>query len=425
MYGVSTRTAPTPTSTATVVTVLAGFSASATLAVADSLLRADDRLLLVQHDISEIRSGTVRRVVRDAHRILEDVTVTVVHGCVACTLREDVLPTLARLGRRHPRRDLLLALPPAIEPESVAAACRHVPAARSLRFDSYVTVVDAATFVDDLCDTADLSDRDLHAAHDDRRAVAQVVARQIEFADTVVGWSRATDTKAGWSPATDTEAGRGQAGGAYEAGRLTALVHRLAPWVTYVRDDVTGLRGTGRHDPSAPGMTGRALEGRPIGVNDPAGSFGASSMLFDSRRPFHPERLHRALPALTHAALRGRGQLWIASRPDAVIAWESAGQGISLGPLGSWLAAVPPDRRHEPSDLRRLAADATWDPYYGDRRTALAFIGLDLDTTGLHDLLTACLLTDTELAAGTETWPHLNDPFADYFPLDHTPKTRP
>jgi G3E family GTPase len=288
-----------------------------------------------------------------------------------------------------------------MEPEAVAAVCVH--ASEALKFDSYVTVVDADRFLDDLCSTDDLRDRDLHAAEDDHRAVAEVVVHQVEFSDTVLLWSR---------PGTD----------ALDLRQLGTLVHRLAPWAVQVSTGTSasldcvelahGLRRTGRHDPDRPGMLGLALEGREIAVHD-----GETSVLFRSRRPFHPQRLHEALESITEHALRGRGQLWIASQPDAVVAFEAAGGGVSLGSLGRWLAALPADRWTETSDDRRIAADLNWDPYYGDRQTVLALIGLSLDHVALRDLLTSCLLTDAELADGFDTWGALPDPFEGCFPL--------
>ncbi|MGW4946423.1 GTP-binding protein [Actinoplanes sp. NPDC004185] len=140
-------------------------------------------------------------------------------------------------------------------------------------------------------------------------------------------------------------------------------------------------------------------------------------MLFRSRRPFHPVRLHAALGELTTGTLRGRGQLWIASQPDAANGWESAGGGVSLGTLGYWLAALPAERWPETSVLRRMAADVDWDPYYGDRRTVLALVGLDLDAAAVIARLTGCLLTDDEPVDGFETWPGWTDPFAGFFLL--------
>ncbi|MBG0565415.1 CobW family GTP-binding protein [Actinoplanes aureus] len=389
------------------VTVLSGFSPGAVQAAARALLIADEDLLAVRHDIGAIRDGVVHRTVESATAVLEQVAVELRHGCVSCTLREDVLPTLVRLARTRPGTDLLLVLPPTLEPEAVAAACAHclvdgAPVTAAVRFDSYVTVVDADRFLGDLASTDDLRHRDLHAAEDDHRAVATVVAHQVEFCDTVILWNR---------PATDRR----------ETHRLGALVSRLAPWAVQVLVgpsptlDCTalaaGVRRTGRHDPERPGMLGRALEGRQIAVHAPDAGDGVGSVLFRTRRPFHPVRLHGALEKLAEHALRGRGQLWIASRPDEVIAFESAGGSASLGSLGHWLAALPVDRWTETSDQRRLAADLDWDPYYGDRQTALAFIGLHLDHTWITGLLDACLLTYDELADGFDAWRELPDPF--------------
>ncbi|MEV6299500.1 GTP-binding protein [Actinoplanes sp. NPDC051861] len=390
------------------VTVLSGFSPGAVQAAARALLIADEELLAVGHDLTGIRDGVVRRTVRSAAQLIEQTTVELVHGCVSCTLREDVLPTLVRLARTHPGHDLLLVLPPAVEPETLASVC--APVTDTVRFDSYVTVIDADHFLDDLTSTDDLRHRDLHAAENDHRAVAEVVAHQVEFCDTAILWSR---------PGTDPA----------ELDRVGTLVHRLAPWAVQVPVgtthslDCTGLaslvRKTARHDPACPGMLGRALEGRPIALHAPD-STGVASILFESRRPFHPQRLHDALEDLTGEALRGRGQLWIASQPDTVIAFESAGGGISLGSLGYWLAALPEERWTETSTDRRIAADLAWDPYYGDRRTVLALIGLHLDHTAITALLRSCLLTDAELADGTEAWRELTDPFAGCFPLTGT-----
>jgi G3E family GTPase len=412
-------TVPSSVDTRPRVTVLTGFSPAAVLAIAQCLLVVDPHLALVRHDISQIRDGRIRRTVRTADEALEDAVVELEHGCVSCTLREDVVPTLARLAAERPDGDILLALPQAVEPEAVAAACHQgvvngTALSDIVRFDSYVAVVEAAAFLDDLCTSDDLRHRDLHAADNDHRSVAGVVARQVEFADTVVVWGSPYDEK-------------------YQTARLDALLAQLVPWSVRLRVADTAsidcvslaarLRGTGRHDPRTPGMMGRALEGLPIGIHEPAGEHGATSVVFRSRRPFHPQRLHDALEQLTGEALRGRGQLWIASQSDTVIGWESAGGGISLGCLGYWLAALPHERWAETSDLRRLAADLDWDPYYGDRSTVLAFLGLGLNGDAISDLLASCLLTDAELADGFQTWTALPDPFAGFFPL--TDETSP
>ncbi|MEV4483005.1 CobW family GTP-binding protein [Micromonospora coxensis] len=411
-------TAP-PADTRPSLTVLSGFWPAATFAAARALLAADPTLLLVRHDISGVRAGAVRRVVRSGAGLLEDERIDLAHGCVSCTLREDVLPTLARLARAHPDRDLLLMLPEVVEPEAVAAACAHCPVDGTpltdlLRIDSYVTVVDAEHLLDGLASTDDLKTLGIHAADDDHRALADVVVRQIEYADTLALWGEAGE-------------------GAYDTGRLAVLLERLAPWATLVRVDgdlvdagalSRRLRGTRRHRPEIPGVLARGLAGYALGVHEPHPDCGVVSVVFRARRPFHPARLHDVLEEVHTDVLRSRGHLWLASQPETVVTWEFAGGGLGMAPAGRWLAALPDAHWADVGDQRRLAAALDWDPYYGDRHQHLAFIGLDLDPAALHRTLARCLLTDAELADGEAAWRTLPDPFADCFPLpdltDHT-----
>ncbi|MFY1697981.1 MULTISPECIES: CobW family GTP-binding protein [unclassified Solwaraspora] len=401
------RTARPPADIRPAVTVLTGFWPAATMAVARTLLAADPSLLIVRHDLSGVRDGTVHRVVRDGTGIVEDVRVDLVHGCVSCTLREDVLPTLARLATDRPGSDIVLVLPEVVEPEAVAAACRHCRVGGAaiddlVRFDSYVTVVAAEHLLDGLISTDDLVHLGIHAAPDDHRALADVIARQIEYADTVVLWGEAD-------------------GGDFETHRLGVLLHRMAPWAVHLRAGdqpvvdagwlAARLRHTARHRPETPDVLTRGIEGYTLGVHEPVADCGIVSAVFRARRPLHPGRLHAALDDLTAEALRSRGHIWLASQPETVLGWESAGGGLGLRTLGPWLAAVPDAEWEQASAQRRLAAAMEWDPYYGDRHQHLVFVGVDLDPAGLHRRLAACLLTDAELADGEAGWRALPDPF--------------
>nr|WP_205808466.1 GTP-binding protein [Micromonospora sp. HNM0581] len=394
------------------LTVLSGFWPSATYAVARTLLAADPALLLIRHDLSDLAAGTVHRIVRDGAGVLEDERITLAHGCVSCTLREDVLPTLARLARTQPHRDLLLMLPEVVEPEAVAAVCAHclidgAPITDLIRVDSYVTVVDAEHLLDGLASTDDLKSLGIAAAENDDRALADVVVRQIEYADTIVLWGESRE-------------------GAYDTSRLSVLLERMAPWATQVRvhgdlvdaGTLTGqLRHTHRHRPETPGIFARGLQGYTLGAHEPESDCGVVSAVFRARRPFHPQRLHDVLEEVNAEIVRSRGHVWLASQPDTAIAWEFAGGGLAMGSLGHWLVSLPEDRWEYVEDQRRLAAALDWDPYYGDRHQHLVFIGLDIDSVDLHRTLAGCLLTDAELADGEETWRTYHDPFAGCFPL--------
>lgn len=388
-------TAATRADTRPGVTVLTGFRPEPTAAVATALAAADPTMLVVSHDVSRLESGLVRRLVTTATDTIEDATVQLDHGCLACTVRDDVLPTLARLAERHPDRDIALVIPSTLEPSALAAACAYChidgrPVTELVRLDSVVAVIDAATFLDDLRSDDDLSHRGLAAADNDLRTVADVAARQVEYADTVL--------------ITGDD-------GDFETTRLAVLVRRLAPWAVHVTD-TANLRDTRRFDADTPEVFARGLEGYPIGVHDPNPDCGVSSLVFTSRRPFHPGRLHALLGTIADHTLRGRGHLWLASQPDHAVAWESAGGGLSMGSLGRWLASLPDEGWDEISPRRRVTADLEWDPYYGDRGVKLDFVGIDFDAVDLQRALQTCLLTDAELSTGEETWRTWHDPFA-------------
>jgi G3E family GTPase len=382
------------------LTVLSGFSPEATFAVARLLSTHDPSLLVVRHDLSGVRAGQVHRIVRTGQDVLEDEQVDLVHRCTSCTLREDLLPSLDRLAANHPDRDLVLVLPEAVEPDALVRA----GTSDAVRIDSFVTVVDAERAMADLGSTDDLTHRGMPAGDDDHRSVASVVVRQIEHADTIVLYGQCPD-------------------GADATNQLAVLLQRLAPWATVLRaagprpaagaaDLAERLRHTGRHRPQVPGVLARGLEGLAVAEGEPSVADGVATAVFRARRPFHPHRLHRAFASVTAGVLRSRGHLWIASQPELVLSWESAGGRVTMGPLGRWLAALPERRWVHASEQRRLAAAMEWHPYYGDRNTHLVFVGLDLDPHALRKRLSACLLTDDELATGSAGWRQLTDPFA-------------
>ncbi|MFC0530949.1 CobW family GTP-binding protein [Phytohabitans kaempferiae] len=363
------------------LTVLYGFWSGATQAVARALVAADPSVTLIRHG----------------------------PNATADRLRDDVLPSLARLAGSRPARDVVLVLPEEADPETVCAASTHclvggVPLSDLVRVRSHVTVVDAEHLLDGLGTDDDLVALGIQAGDHDCRAVADVVVRQIECADALVLWQSRADPLA--------------------TAQAQALLHRLAPWVPCLpvardRIDAAGLvrhlRHSG-HRPQVPGVLARGLEGYPLGVHEPQPRCDIVSAVFRARRPFHPQRLYDTLETLQDGVLRSRGHLWLASQPDTVVAWDFTASGLTLGTLGRWLAAVPDDCWDLASDDRRLAAAFDWDPYYEDRHQHLVFIGLDLDAADLQRTLSGCLLTDTELADGATAWRDYPDPFAGRFP---------
>ncbi len=257
---------------------------------------------------------------------------------------------------------------------------------------SVTTVVPADLFLDGLCDETTLREAGLNRTPSDERGVGEVVGRQVEQADAVLLHGQ---------PEGDDE---------WEADQLRVLLHRIAPWAGHRRPgDPWPPAPTARREPIAP--VTRGLRGYAVGVHEPVPAHGVASCVFRARRPFHPGRLHDALDEVTEGVLRSRGHFWLASRPDLVMTWESAG-GLRIGPHSGWLAGLPDEHWDDVDAERRLAAALDWDPYYDDRHHHLAFVGIDVDPVRIHRRLAGCLLTDEELSQGEQSWRRLPDPFS-------------
>jgi G3E family GTPase len=110
------------------------------------------------------------------------------HGCVSCTVRNDLLVLLRRLHRRRDVDRVVVHLGGWLEPQPICWAIEHVrvslgpgyvdgPAARDVRIAGVVCSLDPGRWLEQA-----LGDGTL----EDGRTVAQVVVGQAEFADVVV-----------------------------------------------------------------------------------------------------------------------------------------------------------------------------------------------------------------------------------------------
>lgn len=319
----------------------------------------------------------------------EQVSLSVPH-CVSCTLREDLPRFLSSVAGRHDR--LLLILPEIADPLDAATAIDTADV--GVRIDTVAMIADLATLARELGGGETLADRGIAGAATDGRTVSSVLARQAETADLFLTWA---------PPHADP----------FDAAIGHGLLMHLSPWAHSLDlEAMTGLTvPAGKpafdlhavHERTQPGG---ALPGCP----DPQGP--VSTLIWRSRRPFHPERLYEALePVLDSGIVRARGHLWLASRPLTLLSWESAGETLAIEPAGRWLHAADPATWRRASPIRRTTASLDWHPQHGDRRTEIRFTGIDIATTELSSALDEAVLTDTEMTAGEPAWARLPDPF--------------
>jgi G3E family GTPase len=125
-------------------------------------------------------------------------------------------------------------------------------------------------------------------------------------------------------------------------------------------------------------------------------------------QPFHPERFWHLLQEELPAVFRAKGFFWLATRMELVGGLNLAGSELHCAPAGTWWAARE-DHARELDMPERTRKE--WHEPFGDRRQAMAFMGIDLDVKAFKAQLDACLLTDSEMSAREESWRNLTDPF--------------
>ncbi|MEV0285375.1 GTP-binding protein [Kribbella sp. NPDC050820] len=309
--------------------------------------------------------GVLSWRVLDASGPIDSGEFTVGDDCGACQLIESLLPLLETLAAREHWDHVVLAAPPAMEARPLVATL--VGTMPEIAVETVTCVVDAVLLVEQLSGDELLDERGLALGPPDRRNVAELTARQIEYADVCV----LANSHRSSAPE-----------------RLHHLLTHLNPRTTVVAADPAGVptgpvARTGLFDFQAAELWAGELASSDR--LQPSGD-GVTTVLWRSTRPLHPARLNDALEDIVDGVVRSRGVVWLANRPTQRVRWESAGYSASLGMLGEW------------SETEHLA------------ECTVVATGMGLDPARLQAVLDACLLTESELAS--LRWQDLDDPFA-------------
>lgn len=349
------------------------------------VLLAGEGTALVEHrfdgHVVHRRTTTVQRGVE----VTADSVLELANCCVSCTVRNDLLEHLRSLHRRADIARIAVLLGPWMEPEPVCFAIRHSPTARDVSLAAVITAVDATDWLSQSVGEDEL---------DDGRTVAQVHVGQVEFADVVVLTAPHPDTLAVIRRLAPTA-------------RVTVTAERLE--LCLVNLDPGARRGRS-DDPH-----GSLLAGQP-----PLEESGRVRLVeFESRRPFHPRRLHAAVDLLLDGVVRTRGRLWLASEPERAMWLESAGGGLRVSQAGKWLAAMTSREIAYVGPERRAMADLIWDDRHGDRHTSMTVLVCGADPAEIVQALQGALLTDDEMER-PQDWRRYQDPFGDW----HTDEAR-
>ncbi|GIH23536.1 cobalamin biosynthesis protein CobW [Acrocarpospora phusangensis] len=376
------------------VVLVSGLHAEARSALVARLLAEHPGSVAIHHDLRDVTTGGVERVVRDTTGVLDREQIRLAHGCVTCTVREDLIPEL--LSRAATAPLLIAELWDSVEPRTVAEALAgNAATVHALRLTGVLTAVDAEGLTEDLCRDQRLAACGKQAAAGDDRYLAEVLARQIEYATAII------------VSGIDEE----------DVELALAVLQHLAPAspadvlappeVTGAAVDVEMLAA--RVDPATAQLPCDARTGDVVTV------------VWHRLRPLHPQRLFDAIDELVTQTVRSRGRFWLANRPDRLLAWDAVAGVISIEDSGPWLAALPEAAWEMEPPARRISAALDWNDIIGDRVQHLAFTGPDLDRDQIHALLDSCLLTEEEAMAGSDVWTGYDDPFAFVLDLKEIP----
>lgn len=357
------------------VTLLTGLDEGFRGAVAGNLLAsAGPAGVLVEYDVSTLSAGSVVRTARTAAGVIDHEVITMEHPCVSCALRGSLVQLLASIAAVERYDVALVNVPAAGDTHAIAT---EIDQHMDLCVGSVITTVEAATVTDDLTGEDLLRERGVPTAVEDGRATAEVVVRQLEYADAAI-LTTTTDDVGGLLRAINP--------GLLVKGAPTGLLDARQ----FGLDASTGVRSRGVE----PGSIAAAVDGL--------------TFVWQSNRPFHPERLYDALEDLVAGSARGRGTLWIATQHRRRLSWDSFGTNIAIGTLGPWLADLPADRWPTVGQQHQARSALEWHPEYGDRASYLSLTGVGLDARELRERLDGCVLRADEAVHP------LTDPFAPY-----------
>lgn len=315
--------------------------------------------VVVRH-VLDVEAQRLTRVVSDVTGVVETHHLDLDHACVACAIREDVVPTLERLAASRRWGAIVAHLPVAAEALQVCRVVETYPeAAPHAQVSAVVAALDGGRVTTDLLGDDLLHERGLHTSEEDSRGVGETATALVEYADVVV-----------------------TSGAVDDAGRdlLAALARPDVPLLA----DPSELDGArlvdGVHDHRATERWVDVVRRAPLPDLE---SPHLWRLDLTSDRPFHPGRLLEQIERIGGGPRRSRGCFWLPSRPADVCAWDGAGGQLSVGTASPWGLSDPL--------TRIVVVGLVGDDHHG---------GPD----GVREAFEHCLLSDTEIARHGTFW---------------------
>jgi G3E family GTPase len=391
------------------VTVLSGNLGAGKTTVLNNLLNARTNLevAVLVNDMGEVNVDAER--VAEHSDISEDDEdlIELSNGCICCELRGDLLDALAKLAQAREFDYLVIESTGVAEPLPVAQTLTMgfdqgdlnptefyeetgIEVMDYYQLDTTVTVVDAHQFWTTFDSKESLMDGDTE------KDLGSLLIEQIEFCDVLL---------LNKCDLVDAET----------LDEIEEMVEMLQPRAEIIRTehgavDPDAIVDTSGFDFEEASRSAGWLQELREPHESAEVEHGVTSFVFESRRPFHPERFAELLDEFPTNVVRSKGHFWLAGREEMALGIDTAGRSIRITPAGGWIAALPTEEREAYfQDNPQLAE--VWDEEWGDRGTRLVLIGTGMDHDALRADLNAATLTDEEMDAD---WSAFEDRFPEF-----------
>jgi G3E family GTPase len=298
------------------------------------------------------------------------------HDCISCLVREHLHEKLLHLDSLASWTQVLVTFPPAVEasafPQLLEIFQEQDSSDFVLLMDASIVVIDALLLLEQMEDASLIRDWDLKVTPGDQRAVGEILARYIEFSDEIIitNSHRMSSEKLEATIQFIVE--------------LNPEAHMI-PMDTHAERIALGnfhhfnINHPRRQSPLCSNWES-TLRTEDQQVNH---------VRWQADRPMHPVRFSEILDNRLADVLRSRGQLWMANHVTHQISWESVGELCSLSITQQWSEMDSPAENF------------------------LYLVGYRLDPAAIRDALNSCLLSQSEMDAGLDSWKDIQDPFAD------------
>ncbi|MCI4129089.1 GTP-binding protein [Bacillus haynesii] len=385
------------------VTVLSGYLGSGKTTLLQHVLHEAHglKIAVIVNDMSEINiDGSLVKKGNLIHT--DEKLVEMQNGCICCTLRDDLLIEVKKLAENGGIDYILIESSGISEPIPVAQTFTYkdeeldIDLGKYCRLDTMVTVVDGNRFFEDFASGESLFERKQAADETDSREVADLLIEQIEFANVLI--LNKTDL-------LNKE----------EQEKLFWSLRKLNPDCriissTFAKVPLSAIINTKSFDFEKASQSVGWIKELNEEHTPETEEFGISSFVYQKQRPFHPERLKRWLENWPPQIMRAKGFFWLASRNDTAGLLSQAGSSLMIQSAGPWIAASPEEEQklafEEDPNLK-----AGWDETYGDRKTEIVFIGIDMNQEDMIRSLDQTLLTDEEM---NSDWSAFHDSLPEY-----------